>query len=271
MAAIIVTADGRSIGSGNRHPAVRSLSAPVARSRRSFPSRALSLPITRCEDSRIIFAVSLNEEEADLAPLDELIDGVLGAPDVTERTSIRFMTTRMREHRVFDRVPDIADRVEQMPHAADHLARLFRDSGSWADQQETYVAYAKRWRTRLPWSVAQLGTMFPSTGVVAPALREFFAEVLQAGGAPLPLLTVAAQRLAAWDPDNARALIREAAENESHPMARRSLGLAALHAGEVTNVVRKLLQQHEENSLVLAMLEDVRYAKRAVPVTADFG
>ena len=53
-------------------------------------------------------------------------------------------------------------------------------------------------------------------------------------------------------------------------MARRSLGLASLHAGEVKNVVRKLLQ-HEENGLVLALLEDVNFNKRAVPVTADFG
>ena len=133
------------------------------------------------------------------------------------------------------------------------------------------MSYAKRWRARLPWSVAQLGTMFPSAGAVEPALREFFAEVLSAGGAPLPLLTVAAQRLAAWDPNNARVLIREAAENESHPMVRRSLGLAALHAGEVTNVVRKLLQQDEENGLVLAMLEEANFEKRAVPVTVDFG
>ena len=213
---------------------------------------------------------ALRSPEPNEAPLDDLIDRVLAAPETTERTTIRFMTTRMREHDLFDRVPEITAQVSRLPHGADHLARLFRDSGVWADVQDGYVTYAKRWRMRLPWAVSQLATMFPSNKRVAPSLREFFAGALSSAGTPLPLITVAAQRLAAWDPKEARVLIREAARQESHPMTRRSLGLAAIHAGELKSVVRKLLQQNEENALILAMLEDVDFNKKAVPVTADF-
>jgi hypothetical protein len=31
-----------------------------------------------------------------------------------------------------------------------------------------------------------------------------------------------------------------------------------------------MLQQHEENALILAMLEDTNFVKSAIPVSADF-
>jgi hypothetical protein len=176
----------------------------------------------------------------------------------------------MREHEVFDRVGDVANVAAQLPHAADHVARLFRDSGHWRDLTDWYVSYAKRWSPRLPWSVAQLGTMFPSGEAADSGVADLFAEVLAGPNAALPLLSLAAQRLAAWKPDDARVLLRDAANKESHPLARRTLGLASIHAGEVKNVVRKLLQQHEENALILAMLEDSDFEATAAPVAADF-
>jgi hypothetical protein len=212
----------------------------------------------------------LSGEERDEQPLDDLIDGVLASPETAERTTIRFMATRMREHQVYTRVEDVARAVPRLPHAPDHLARLFRDSGYWHNLQDSYVSYARRWRNRLPWTVGQLGTMFPSGSSVKPALRDLFAETLSSGNVPLPLLSLAAQRLAAWRPAEARLLLRDAAQTESHPLARRTLALAAIHAGEAKNVVRQMLQQHEENALILAMLEDVGFTKQAVPVSADF-
>jgi hypothetical protein len=212
----------------------------------------------------------LNADDQDRAPLDELIDRVLANPELAERTTIRFMTTRMREHEVHDRIGEIADVADRLPHAADHLARLFRVSEHWRAMQEWYVAYLRRWQKRLPWSVAQFGTMFPSDKAVDAAVRDAYADILATPGTPLPLLTLAAQRLASWDAAEARVLIRETAASESHPLSRRSLGLAALHADEVKTMVRQILQQHEENALVLAMLEDVDYVKNAVPVSADY-
>ena len=213
---------------------------------------------------------ALNADDPDVAPLNELIDEVLEAPELAERTSIRFMATRMRETEYYDRIDDLAGVVERMPHAADHLARLFRASGQWIAMQDWYAGYARRWRDRLPWTVGQLGTMFPSGSPVSAVVADLFSEVVETANAPLPLLSVASQRLSAWRPADARVLLREAANKESHPIARRTLALSAVHAGEVRNVIRQMLQQDEENALVLAMLEDTKFSARAVPVSADF-
>jgi hypothetical protein len=176
----------------------------------------------------------------------------------------------MRAHATFARVSDFAEQANRMPHVADHLARLFRDSGYWHELQGWYVTYTKRWRARLPWSIGQYGTMFPSGAAVESQLVETFADLLGTSGTSLPLLSVAAQRVAAWRPTEARVLLRELAGSESHPLSRRTLALAALHAGEVATVIRGMLQQHEENALVLAMLEDVGFKKKAVPLATDF-
>lgn len=213
---------------------------------------------------------ALAEDDPDLTPLDELISRVLAAPATTDRTTIHFMTTRMRASNSFDRIEEVAHAAPQMPHAPDHLARLFRDSGHWIEMQGAYIALWNAWRTRLPWTVGQLGTMFPSNEVVDATLHDLFSEVLATTNAPLPLLTLAAQRLAVWDRSGARVLIQEAASREGSPLARRSLALAALHAGEVRTTLRRNLREHDENALTLAMLEDVDFDKRAVPVTGDF-
>src|SRR5205823_6966653 len=65
--------------------------------------------------------------------LDELIDRLLEQPESANRTSVKFATHRMRKHGVFDRVDDFVGAAERMPHCADGLARLFRDSGKWRE------------------------------------------------------------------------------------------------------------------------------------------
>ena len=213
---------------------------------------------------------ALAEDDPDPQPLDDLIDSILRAPEVAERTSIRFMTTRMRTHRLFERVGEICDHAPRMPHAADHLARLFRDSGHWSERQDWYVAHGRRWGDRLPWSIGQLGTMFPSGARVERSVIEFFGESVSRGNTPLAILSVACQRLAAWSPDEARVIMREAATREGHALSCRALGLALLHAGETRNVVRQVLRQHEENVIPLAMLEDTNFRRSAIPIVQDF-
>ena len=46
--------------------------------------------------------------------------------------------------------------------------------------------------------------------------------------------------------------------------------LAAVHAGATRNAVRKMLQKNEENELVLAMLEETNFSKKAIPVGTDY-
>ena len=209
-------------------------------------------------------------ELVDEQPLDALIDKILADPPNAPRTSIRFAAKRMRDYSLFRRVPELAEAAPLLPHGADHLARLFRDSEHWRDLQEWYVAYAERWSERLPWSVGQFGTMFPSEASVVPQLVETFGNALRRSGTTLPVLSVAAQRLSAWRRDEARLALRDSAVSVGHPFATRSLALAALHAGEVAKVVRQLLSQHEENAIILAMLEEYGFDTEAVPVSADF-
>jgi hypothetical protein len=223
--------------------------------------------VFQIEHSAVDSALAL--DDPDPVPLDELIDAVLAAPELAERTSIRFMTTRMRTHELFDRVDELCDAAPRMPQAADHLARLLRDSGIWRSRQEWYVQHGRRWRDRLPWMVAQWGTMFPSGAQVDPPVIEFFTECL-ATIAPLPLLSVASQRVAAWIPGEARVMLRDAAARQPDALSTRALALALLHAGETPDVVRRLLRQHEDNAPVLARLEDANFNPQAMPVSHDF-
>ena len=167
-------------------------------------------------------------------------------------------------------MPDLADAAERMPQGADHLARLFRDSGAWSDLQQWYVAYAKSNWGSIDWSVAQLGTMFPSKKRVAQELIEFTSEVVASNSQSLALASVAAQRVAAWKPSEARYTIREASQDTDHPLFRRSFALAAVGAGERRDVLRSSLSEFEENRLTLLMLEDFRFSKQHVPAKADF-
>lgn len=211
------------------------------------------------------------EDEADperFGPLNELIDRLLDTPETASRTSVRFVTTRVRENEVFDRVPDFAEHAERMPHAADHLARLFRDSDYWRDMRDWYVAYEDGPWGEIDWSVAQLGTMFPASASSDVAdLKTHWAERL-ASVTTLPLTSVAAQRLSTWDAGLARVAIREAAKRADSPLHRRTLALSALAADEDTAFVRSLLSEFEENRVTLEMLDDRSF--RPLKVSADF-
>lgn len=198
---------------------------------------------------------ALQSEPRDNEPLNDLVDLLLASPEHASRTSVRFASTRMREHEEFDRVNEFVEQAHRMPHVADHLARLFRDSGVWHELDEWYEDYAKGEWAMIPWSVAQLGTLFPVDEYYERTAHHF-AEVLSSGQAPLPLTAVAAQRLASWDSDTARVAIREAAKTAQHPLVRRTLALAALASDEERPFIRGLLDEFEENSITSAMLED---------------
>lgn len=88
--------------------------------------------------------------EKTLGPLNDLIDQLLARPETASRTSIRYVTTRMRQHELFERVEDFAKSAVRMPHASDGLARLFRDSGLWHDLQKWFVDYEQS--AGAPWT-----------------------------------------------------------------------------------------------------------------------
>lgn len=197
----------------------------------------------------------LNADPADSVPLDDLIDRLLCRPEHASRTSIRFATTRMREHNRFERVGAFVAKAHQMPHAHDHLARLFRSSGEWRNLADWFVEHCQRSWAVVPWGTAQLGTMFPASQQVGERLRNHLAMTLATGKAALPLAVLASQRLSCWEPPKARAAIRAAAESAREPHIRRALAISALQASEERKFIRDLLREFRENEVTLTMIE----------------
>ena len=70
------------------------------------------------------------------------IEGILRKPAHADRTTVHFVTKRLRNHKLFDYVDPFVKVAEDMPHVADHLARLFRDSGAWRKLESWFVEYA---------------------------------------------------------------------------------------------------------------------------------
>ena len=200
-------------------------------------------------------------------PLMDLIDSLLEQPEHANRTSISFTIRRMRSYNLLEKVEDFIEKAHRMPHVADHLARLFRDSNAWHDLTNWYIKYSKMDWATFGWSVAQLGTMFPSS-TPKPELIQHFGELLSQGTKSLPLISLAAQRLASWDTDTARVAIREAQQISDHPLKRRSLALAALTANEEREFVRQMLTEYEENQVTLKMLENTGW--KTPKIVADF-
>jgi hypothetical protein len=212
---------------------------------------------------------ALAESPRSEQPLDELVDEILANPEHADRTTIAFATTRMRTYEIFDRVDDLAEACHRMPHGADHLARLFRDSEAYRDLGEWYVKYAtSRWGT-VEWAVAQLGTMFPSHESNAD-VTSFFTSTIERRTPSLALFSVAVQRLAAWDANEARFAVKDVSAKLEHPLFRRSLALAGLAAGSARGEIRELLSEFQENRLTLRMLEDFNFRKSSVKPKADF-
>jgi hypothetical protein len=202
-----------------------------------------------------------------LTEFDALVDELSAFPEQANRTTIRFVTTRMRQHHLYKKVRRLVDKTPHMPQGADSLARLFRDSGVSRDLVSWYLDYATGPWGKIDWTVAQLGTMFPGNSFISLDLEEFFTTLLMRTRS-LALVALGAHRLAASGLDTVRYTLREAATLSDNPMHRRVLALAALQAGEPRLVVRRILSEFEENAVTLEMLEDRGF--RAARPSADF-
>ena len=196
-----------------------------------------------------------------------LIEQVVVRPESASRTLIKFVTTRMRSHELYERLPDLISVAHRMPQGSDSLARLFRDSGAWRNLIDWYMDYAKGPWGKIDWAVAQLGTMFPVDVRTSLDLEEFFTNFLMNKNS-IALTALGAQRLAAWRAPDAAYILREAATLSDNPLHRRVLALASLQAGESRPVVRRMLSEFEENAVTLHMLEDRRF--RPPKSSADF-
>jgi hypothetical protein len=195
----------------------------------------------------------------DQEPLELLVDRLLESPETAGRTSLKFAVARMREHGSHYRIQEFLQLAARMPHAADSLAALFKDVFTRSSLQDWFLEYADSSWASFEWSIAHFMRMFPSQTKPRKALRDFVATRLADPKSSLPLVASCAQRLAEWDPQEARAVVRAVEPVTTHPQSRRVLAIAALAAGERRTTVGKWLGQHDENLVTIKMLERMNY------------
>ncbi len=200
----------------------------------------------------------LQADPQDTQPLEELLESMVEDPEHMSATTFRFACRRMRDHSLFEHVEQLAEVAHRAPHAADSLARLFRESGVYRELYSWYLKYWKGGWSTTDWSVAQLGTMFPSERTRKP-LRERYAEEISIPGTSLALTSLAAERLASKDPDAYRSAIRASLQTADRPLVRRSLALAAVMSGEERSFVRRALGEFKANASTLRFLEETRF------------
>lgn len=219
------------------------------------------------EHSAADFGLEIGDER----PLEELIERILDDPENASRTTIRFVTSRMRTHGLALHMDAFIEKARQMPHGADHLARLFRDFGTWRELEDWYLEYLGNSGRMIEWTAYQFGTMFPDSESVSKTLVRTFAEGLASGRLPLLMVPLVIQRLSRWDADVARGLIEQEARSGryNHPFAVRAMAFSGLTVGVSTATTRSLLQQFTETIPQLAFLEGRDF--KAVPVVSDFG
>lgn len=211
---------------------------------------------------------ALLDSKPNLQPLEELLDKIINDPEGSDRTSIHFAMVRMRDQKLESRLPKLVDAAHRMPHGSDHLARAFQTFGLWKDLGEWYVELLNSDWGALDWSIAQLGTMFPSKKHPGDEVVDGLLDAL--GRRPqLPLQAVALQRLVKWAPDELRDLVRDRADQWDHPLERRLLGLTSVALEEPRPRTRALLGAYEENDLTLRAVAARRF--RPLPVVGDFG
>lgn len=210
----------------------------------------------------------LTDPKPDLQPLEELIDEIIESPESTDRTSIHFAMVRMRAHDVQTRLPRLVDAAPRMPHGSDHVARAFRGFGLWKQLGDWYAELLDSDWGSFDWSVAQLGTMFPSRSDPGQAVVDGLLEALSRRP-QLPLQALALQRLIKWAPDELRDLVRDRADQWDHPLERRLLGLTSVALAEPRQRTRSLLGAYEENAITLRAVSERGF--RSLPVVADFG
>lgn len=147
-----------------------------------------------------------------------------------------------------------------MPHAADALTLLFKLRFTQGSLQDWFLDYAQSGWASIQWSVAQYLHLFPSATRPRKALRDYVAGLVADSDTSMSLLAVASQRLCAWDPPEARAVLRQVAARTDHPQSRRLVALVSLAAEERRTTVRKWLAQDDDNRVTLDMLESRKFA-----------
>lgn len=198
---------------------------------------------------------ALDEFPLNSAPLEELVDQVFVEMETVDRSTVRFISSRMRDHGIDYRVDDLLELSVRIPHAADHLGRLFRRNVPPSTMQDWLVDYVDSSWSRFEWATAQFAIAIAERPAVGHRLVDLYVEMLSRDEVSVPLAAVTIQRLSIWDRDLAMDLIKERLESEASPQIARVLCLAALDAGATPAQVRRWLSLHDENYLTMLTLE----------------
>jgi hypothetical protein len=202
--------------------------------------------------------------------LDRQFEILIERPELADRTAIRYVCRRAWDYDRLDLIPQLVEVAPRAPQGADHFSRLFARSGHWRDLPGWYVDQARApvGLARLPWPIAQLGTMFPSVEVVEP-VAELFGSVLErTKNPPIELLAVAAHRLARWAEADARVLLRGIGAESDSPLCRRTAAIALHNLGDDRARIARMLSEFEENGATKALLESC--GGKALPENRDF-
>jgi len=135
----------------------------------------------------------------------------------------------------------------------------------WRDLEDWFLKYVASSWACIDWSVAQLGTMFPSKSPPSDQIQDLFADWLGAGtGVSIMHFSVAAERLVSWRGKGALDTLEEALRHADHPLYRRVIAISSVNAGAARSQVRGILNEFEENLLTRGMIESTSFKRVAV-------
>lgn len=178
-------------------------------------------------------------------------------PERTDKTTISYLCGRIVDFERYDLIDSMLPGISQAPQGADHFSRLLGQSDKWRGLDEWWVELAESTSglRRLPWPIAQLGTMFPADEPV-PVVADHLATTIDEGFWPLELIGLAAHRLSKWKPDDARVLLRRVGTDSDSPLIRRTAAFALHNLGEDKVRTSAILKEFEENAAAGLVLDE---------------
>ncbi|QXC59914.1 RNA-directed DNA polymerase [Aquihabitans sp. G128] len=203
----------------------------------------------------------------------ELVDGIAADPASTSRSNIYFTARSVADLEMKPAAIQLIHVSSQLPHGADHLARMARKlklwDGPYLDFLEDHLQ--SQW-PKFSWSLGQYATGVPSTVAAGKGkrVRGLFGQLAEIASTSddLTLTTAVLSRYAEWDKDIALQLATSVVRRSNSALQYRACALFMRAAGASKSEVRRILSSHEENFATLLMLEDTGWAK--IPVEKDY-
>lgn len=193
----------------------------------------------------------------DFGPLERAEDRLLKNPKSANRGEGAMVLKALRKYEKTDRYLEWRNIAHQLPHLADTLGRYFalaiRDNRRAKGVLDRWFTLfeGSQWAS-VDWVAAQYGMMFASDNLPPGAvkiIREWLAH-----SRSLQQVSVAAQRLAASQPQLARTAMASRSNTEADPHIQRVLALGLASAGASQRDVARLLGRSPHHRLTVKAL-----------------